>query len=293
MNKLSRFFVSDVPEILVTTQNQVLSLAYSILYGLVFLTLYTPFSSTSWFHVGHGSRFLWTLIFVFGSISFLVISRILLSVVIKNRRHFSYFFYDMWRLSEILLVGLLQAMISREQLVSMDFTMSFILFKSFFISFLSLGVPYIVSDLVILLLDTRKMLMLTNSDTIESDGETIPESINIINISDNKGQLKLSIKLDNLYYIKSEDNYIKVYYTKAGILTSYMLRCKLQTIDDTFGKGRGLARCHRSYVVNLANVKGIRNESGSFFLDFDIEGASSVPVSKTYSEEIIKQFSKN
>ena len=112
-------------------------------------------------------------------------------------------------------------------------------------------------------------------------------------IMDNTGHLKLSVRLDNLYYIKSDDNYIKVYYIKKGELCNYMLRCKLQSIEDTLPENGSLMRCHRSYIVNIQKVKVLRNESDGFYMDFDYVGIEPIPVSKTYADKVVNRLSNH
>jgi Response regulator of the LytR/AlgR family len=291
MNEFKRGLIVQVPACLVDATNQVINVAFSVLFALVFLTLYSPFSETSWFQVGLSDRFLWTAFFVVVSTSFLISSRLLMSYLVKRRRHFSLLLYVIWLLLEIIIIGTFHAFISWHLIKMPDFTLSFIFGKSLLITFLALGCPFVITDLIFLLYDTRKMLLLTHTSSIESDDETIPKNADIINIMDNNGNLKLSVKLDNLYYIKSEDNYINVFYTKKGVVSSYLLRCKLQTIENNFS-GRGvLMRCHRSYIVNTEKVKVLRNESDGFYMDFDCDGIDSIPVSKTYTEKVIKRFS--
>ena len=132
----------------------------------------------------------------------------------------------------------------------------------------------------------------TKSDTVESDDEVMPEHTEIINLMDNNGNLKLSVKLDNLYYIKAEDNYINVFYQRSGAIASYMLRCKMQTIADNCVDSSSLMRCHRSYIVNISKVSVLHNEADGFVIDFEREGLESVPVSKTYSAKVLEAFNK-
>ena len=99
------------------------------------------------------------------------------------------------------------------------------------ITLLALGVPYVTTAMWIIIKEMHNTLLVTDSNEVASDGEAIAQNIDIINIADNKGVLKLSVKLDNLYYIKAEDNYTIVYYTRNGMLYRYMIRCKIQTIE--------------------------------------------------------------
>jgi len=51
---------------------------FSVLFAVVFMNLYVPFSPSAWFELGYSSRFLYTLLFFFLSIIVLVISRIVM-----------------------------------------------------------------------------------------------------------------------------------------------------------------------------------------------------------------------
>ena len=271
--------------------NIVISLIISILYALVFLVIYSPYSDTAWFGLAKSDSFLLTTTFVVASVLFLVISRMLMIFSSKNNTvKMTYFKYSLWLLGEIILIGVFHAILSIVYVELTEFSVSFIVTKSILITLLALGVPYVVSAMWITINDMRNTLLVTDTNNIATDGEAIAQNIDIINIADNKGVLKLSIKLDNLYYIKAEDNYTIVNYTKNGLLNRYMIRCKIQTIEDNFSN-TPLMRCHRTYIVNTQKIKVLRHESDGFYMDFDFDGIDPIPVSKTYSEAVVKRFS--
>ena len=270
--------------------NIFISLIISILYALVFLVIYSPYSDTAWFGLAKSDSFLLTTTFVVASVLLLVISRILMFFLSKNNIKMTYLKYSLWMLGEIILIGVFHATLSMVYVKMTDFSVSYILTKSILITLLALGVPYAVSAMWITIKDMRNTLLITDTNNIASDGEAIAQNIDIINIADNKGVLKLSVKLDNLYYIKAEDNYTIVNYTKNGLLNRYMIRCKIQTIEDNFSN-TPLMRCHRTYIVNTQKIKVLRHESDGFYMDFDFDGIDPIPVSKTYSEAVVKRFS--
>lgn len=270
--------------------NIVTSLTFSILYALVFLVIYSPYSETSWFGVAKSESFLLTTTFVVASILLLIISRILMFFAAKKNLKMTYMKYALWLLGEIILIGVFHSVLSMVYIKITDYTVSFIVTKSILITLLALGVPYMVSAMWLTIKDMRNTLLVTDTKNIATDGEAIAQNIDIINIADNKGMLKLSVKLDNLYYIKAEDNYTIVYYSKNGQLNRYMIRCKIQTIEDTF-RDTPLMRCHRTYIVNAEKIKVLRHESDGFYIDFDFEGIEQIPVSKTYSDAVVKRFS--
>ena len=258
--------------------NIVTGLTFSVLYALVFLIIYAPFSNTAWFGVAKSESFLLTTTFVVVSVLYLIISRTVMFYVTKKSFKMNYIKYALWLFGEILLIGVFHAFLSMVYIKLPNYTPSFIIAKSIFITFLALGVPYVVSALWVTLKDMHNTLQVT------------AQNIDIINIADNKGVLKFSVKLDNLYYIKAEDNYTIVYYSKNGMLNRYMIRCKIQTIEDTF-RGTPLMRCHRTYIVNTNKIKVLRHESDGFYMDFDFEGIDPIPVSKTYTKSVVDYFS--
>lgn len=280
----------NFPSCLLEVGNIVTNLAFSVLYALVFLVIYTPYSPTSWFGVAKSDRFLLTTTFVLVSVIFLVISRTLLHYLYKHHIKMNYLRYSLWLLMEIILIGVFHAMLSMVYVKIADFSVSFIVTKSIMIALLALGVPYVVTSMWVTIKDMRNTLLVTGSKNIATDGEAIAQNIDIINIADNKGVLKLSVKLDNLYFIKAEDNYTIVYYKRNSIMNRYMIRCKIQTIENTFAD-TPLMRCHRTYIINTKKIKVLRHESDGFYVDFDFEGIDPIPVSKTYSEAVVKRFS--
>ena len=113
---------------------------------------------------------------------------------------------------------------------------------------------------------------------------------NMITLSDNNGVIRLSVSLENLYYIESNDNYVNVWHLDAkGRLSKHMLRCRIGTIEERF-KGTPLVRCHRKYIVNLDRVKMVRKESPGYELDLDNDYIEPLPVSRTYKAGILKAF---
>ncbi len=290
--KARKQLITQAPECLTDPLSQTQNVVISVLFALVFLTAYTPFSDTSWFQLGTNSRFIGTLVFVGIGTFFLACSRLLMTFCVRKMRHFAFWAYILWLFMEIMLIAAFHTYLSYFLVKATTYSLSYIFGKSLLITFVALAVPYTIVDLMILLNDSRRKLTLTKSDAVESDDEVLPEHTEIINLMDNNGNLKLSVKLDNLYYIKAEDNYINVFYQRNGAIASYMLRCKMKTIEDNCVDSSSLMRCHRSYIVNIKKVSVMHNEAEGFILEFEREGLDSVPVSKTYSKRVLEAFNK-
>jgi len=98
----------------------------------------------------------------------------------------------------------------------------------------------------------------------------------------------LQIPMDSLLYIEAADNYCKFVFKKENKLTNSMLRSSMKKIEDQITRPE-LFRCHRTYIVQLRNVKRVNGNSQGYRLHF--EGSTeSVPVSRRLNEEIHKRL---
>jgi DNA-binding LytR/AlgR family response regulator len=142
--------------------------------------------------------------------------------------------------------------------------------------------------------ENEKLLNIIKKDKKEDEDETpINNTKDLINLKDENGNLRLSIKLEHLYYMESANNYIYVYYENSKKeLSKSTLRSSLKIIEESF-PDIGLIRCHRSYIINFKKVKVLRKDKEGLKIELDYDGIADIPVSKTYVDEIIKLFSKH
>ena len=68
-----------------------------------------------------------------------------------------------------------------------------------------------------------------------------------------------------------------------------MLRCRLKTVEESF-RGSSLVRCHRKYIVNMQKVRILRKEKDGYELDLGNDAIKPIPISKTYSENVLSLF---
>ena len=135
-----------------------------------------------------------------------------------------------------------------------------------------------------------KTVRLMNMSGVVSDTEVPSPDEKVITLTDNEGGMKLSIRLKNIYYIESDDNYIKVWYQDyTGSIKQYMLRCRLKTIEESFANS-DLVRCHRKYIINMAKVQVLHKEKDGYFADLGVDSIGDVPVSKTYEPAVLAIF---
>lgn len=266
------------------------TITFSVMFAIIFLNIYIPFSDTAWFGLGQSDMFSGTLIFVFVSIMTLIISR---TLMYRTKRLFelSYLEYILWCIAEIVLIGAFYTNLTVEITGGLQEREIEIFGRSIMYGFIALGIPYILAGMYFAINDKNNIIRLMSYDNVVTDEVQEQEAtVQKITLFDNSGSLKLSVSINNLYYVESDDNYIKVWYTDSkGELKQYMLRCRLKTVEDSF-KGSALVRCNRKYIVNIKKVSTLRKESAGYVLDLGNELIPPLPVTKTYTESILSYF---
>ena len=280
-----------LPEYLLGKYQLIGTVTFSVLFAIVFLNIYIPFSDTAWFGLGQSDMFMGTLVFIFVSILTLIASR---TLMYRSKRLFelTYLEYTLWCIGEIILIGAFYTNLTVEITGGLDEREIDIFGRSLLYGTIALGVPYLISGMYFSINDKNKTIRLMSYENVVTDEAPLPEnSLKKITLFDNSGSLKMSLNLDSLYYIESDDNYIKVWYTDSkGELKQYMLRCRLKTVEESF-KGC-LVRCNRRYIVNIEKVKVLRKESDAYVLELDNEAIPTLPVTKTYTEIVLAHFTE-
>ena len=284
-------FLNDkIPGYLLGKYQLIGTVTFSVLFAIVFLNLYIPFSDTAWFGLGDSVMFILTLIFTAASILILIASRLLMY---RSKRVFdlSYLGYTLWCITEIVCICLFYTWLTLEFSTPMNENPWTTFGRSLLYGTIALGVPYLIAGMYFAIIDKNNTIRLMNYANVVTDEPARPESqTHKITLFDNSGALKLSLNPDHLYYIESDDNYIKVWYTDSkGELKQYMLRCRLKTVEESF-KESGLVRCNRKYIVNINKVSTLRKESEGYFLDLDNEAIPALPVTKTYTDIVLSYF---
>lgn len=261
------------------------TVTFTVMFAVIYLNIYSPISTTTWFELNRSIYFFFTIGFITVSAGILVMSRV---VMYKVRHIWKLTIpkYILWLVVDVFLITFFYTYVTFFLIDSEHLNFFEIFKKAIIVVSTIIFVPHTIAWVYGFLNDKNKILRLVNYKDIVSD-EDVPKDMELIHLTDNNGNVKLSVKLDNLYYIESQDNYIKVFYISNNELKSYMLRSKLKTVEDSFA-GSALIRCHRSYIINSKKISVIRKEKDGIFIDMDYEGIATIPVSKGYSEQIKK-----
>ena len=105
------------------------------------------------------------------------------------------------------------------------------------------------------------------------------------------GKDKVEILLRDLLFIKSVDNYIKIYMAHREQTKKILFRSSLKRIEDEL-KGRPfLFKCHRAFLVNVNNISRVSGDSQGYQLSF--KGIDfAVPVSRNTAKDLFKLITR-
>lgn len=278
-----------LPAFLRAKYQLIATVTFTAFFSVVFLLVSIPFSHNVWFGLGDSYFFLFTVLFALAGLFIVIVSK----VVMYKTRHvipMDMPGYVLWNVCEIVLICLLYTILTisitgqdRSEFVP-------IFFSSLVYGTISLAIPYIIAGMYFAILDKNNTIRLMDYQNVVSDEAIAPTELKKITLFDNSGVMKMSVNSSNLYYIESDDNYIKVWYTDSkNELKTYMVRCRLKTVEESF-LGSGLVRCHRKYIVNMDKVRVMRKEAEGYELVLDNDSIAPIPVTKTYTDTVLGYF---
>jgi len=91
----------------------------------------------------------------------------------------------------------------------------------------------------------------------------------------------LSVEVDKLLYIRSAGNYIEVYWQGKDTTRFQMVRCTLKNAEEAFSEYPFIFKCHRTYIVNINQVRKVEGSSQGYTLYVGNE-MHKVMVSRNY-----------
>ncbi len=273
-----------IPEYLYEKGNITRLIIYTALFALVFINIYQPFDSRNWFPVSEGMFLVFSSLVILTGVLVVVISRIIMYHY-AGRHGLSLWQYAIWIVVEIIAMAMFYTLF--ESLVLHDSrSYSEMLRQSFINTALVLLLPYSILWLYFALKDKDRKL----ARLVSAKGEPEPEVLPMLNFRDEKRELKLSVRSDQLLWIEAADNYVKIHYTHKGRIASFMVRNTLKNIESEFS-GSTLVRCNRSTIINFDKVKVLRKEQNGIYLGLEMDSAPDIPVSRTYASKVLARFS--
>jgi DNA-binding LytR/AlgR family response regulator len=122
--------------------------------------------------------------------------------------------------------------------------------------------------------------------------KSIVPADHLIKIRDENDILQLAIDLEKLLFIQSTDNYVSVFYLKDDNVRKELVRTSLKKLEDDL-QGTPVARCHRSYMVNLKKISVTKKTNKGMMLELKDYAEGNITVSKHYRAGILKLLQEN
>lgn len=271
----------NIPSYIYDKQHIVQLILWTAFFALVFINIYKPFSSSSWYDISEFKFFVFSSLIILTGVLVVVLSRIIMFHWGKQHT-ISVGSYSIWILLEIFFMSLFYTIYTLVLNPERDYMDAFE--TSTINTSLVLLLPYSVLHFYFSYKDKERRLLL-----LEEHQEEVVARQSVFTFYDEKQELRLSVKRSELLYLESADNYVCIWYLSKGQLTKFLLRNSLKAMEEHFADTNVL-RCHRSYMVNFEQVKVIRREKEGIFLELGIERVPDIPISKTYSEKVMRWF---
>ena len=96
---------------------------------------------------------------------------------------------------------------------------------------------------------------------------------------------QVQVQLKDFLYAQAQDNYVEIVYVAEKSVQKHLLRTTIKGLIDQL-KHPMLIRCHRSFMVNIFNVRSTIGHSQIRLNIHHIQHA--IPVSRTYQQEVIQ-----
>ena len=283
--------MTPIPSFIYKRSNQITMIIFVPIFALFFIALYSPFDFDridsdahflSWLNVSRELLVqLITIFLILIGMAVAAISRWLMALYTRKRQ-ISYVHYIAWIACEILVMTLMFTIVA----LFTDTNKGIItLFKNSLIkTFLMLLIPYTMCYIYFIWQERVAQLRMLRERIAED--ETALQAA-YVQIFDEKGEMRLSVRREHLLLIESADNYICVWYTNNNAPKKVLVRNTLKQVAEQLASTH-IQRCHRSYLVKLDHVKVLRREKEGIFVELGIVGVPDVPISKTYSDSIQK-----
>lgn len=279
--------LKPIPSFIYSKANQIFMILFVPFFALVFINIYQPldlgnaennFLSDSGLSSGIANQLI-ALMLVASGMAIATISRLIMRAYV-NRHTLTYLGYIVWILGEIgtmaTVYTLAAVVIGTEKSIPELFKNSFVKTS------LIVVIPYVVCYIYFIWQENRRELRELRKQ-IDRDETVLQKAY--IQILDEKGEMRLSIRRENLVMIESADNYVCVHYTSDQKVKKTMIRNSLNRVAEHL-KGTRIVRCHRSYMINLDHAQILHRDKEGIFIELGIEGIPNIPISKTYAENV-------
>ena len=287
--------MSAIPSFIYKRSNQIAMIIFVPIFARLFITIYRPFNFEhidedtgllTWLNISREVLVqLITLGFIFVGMAVVAVSRWIMGVYTR-KRELSYMQYISWVAFEILIMALIFTIAALFTDTPKPVTTLF--YNSLVKTILILLIPYVMC--YIYFIWQERVAQLRHIRERLAEDETALQAA-YVQIYDEKGEMRLSVRREHLFLLESADNYVCVWYINNNSPKKVLVRNTLTKVAKQL-ESTHIQRCHRSYIINLDLIKVMRREKEGIFVEFGVEGVPDVPISKTYVENINNWLTK-
>lgn len=283
--------MTAIPSFIYRKSNQLIQIAFVPIFALLFILVYKPLDFGS-LNVDFLSRWGWperlisetiTVAMILVGTAIVAVSRIIMNSYTK-RHQISYVSYIAWVATEIVVMSIIYTIASF--LADPSDGIGELFKRSLYKTIAILMIPYVMTYVFFIWQEKSRQLKSLKKQ-LEENEDALKNAY--IQIMDERGELRLSLRRENLLFIESEDNYVCVWYLGGNAVKNIMVRNTLKKVAEQL-EGKKIKRCHRSYMINIDHIKALRREKEGFFIEMGIDGVPDIPISKTYGQEITSQL---
>lgn len=105
---------------------------------------------------------------------------------------------------------------------------------------------------------------------------------------DNMGE-EITLQPDDLLYIHSADNYVKIFFKEEEQLRSVLFRATLKRMEEELAGYPFLFRCQKQYLLNFKQVKGLAGSPPNLELSIN-HSSNTIPVSRRCREQTFERL---
>ncbi|MGC3979495.1 MAG: LytTR family transcriptional regulator [Paludibacteraceae bacterium] len=224
---------TKIPAYLYEKSNIIRLILFTASFALLFINIFQPFNSRNWYpYISDFKYFLFSSFIILTGMLVVVVSRLIMFFYTKKHT-ISYWSFVVWILAEVFTMSLFYSLFTKfipREGMGRDFMD--IMHQSVINTSLVLLLPYSILWLYFSWREKNNIIQHIEQKEIVADSQIK----NLIAFPDEKGELKISVTIENLLYIDSADNYVTVHYLNKSRISHYLIRNSLKWMEERLQK---------------------------------------------------------
>ncbi len=263
-----------------STNRKFYLVAFSIFAAFVFLNFFEPFGLYYDKSISHEDVFIELFIAMLTAFVVLLLTQFVVRELFKVNK-FTAVTLILWFLFEATLVASVWFIL---EVLDKTFIGNYfaLWLENFIAYFLIMFLPYFLYVSYCHTKDIIKRLETEKNSSI-SDGEVLKD----ISLKDENDDVKMILKVENLFFIQSSDNYVEINYLENDVAKKLLVRNSVKKMEEQFSHTL-IIRCHRSFMVNTSKIEFAKKTPSGFNLRLKHLSGVTIPVSKSFISEFRK-----